>query len=133
MSNSVNDDLPTSAFETPTAVKPACCPWRSAVQTPLLLMAAAGLGFAGQQVWTGRADLDALLTGTAAVSHCCSSASEVTGCSASDELALTPTEGCPLSAAAESGCCLLQALAGLAEEEDVVSALAPENSTTTDL
>lgn len=89
---------------TPTPA-PACCPWRTALQTPLLLIAAAGMGIAGQQVWSHRGDWRAAMSGGS-------------GCSAS-------ADAC---ASAAGGCFSEAASATAIEEEDTVSALAPENS-----
>lgn len=95
--------------------------WRTALQVPLLLIAAGGLGFAGQQMWQNRNDLQGLLSLSS--SHACASSG---GAAAS-------TEGCSTSCAAHTeDCCdaMLRA-AEAAAMEAPVSALTPANMTET--
>lgn len=109
-----------SGAELPTKSQPAsCCRWRSTLQVPFLLFAAAGLGFSGQQLWQNEGDIAALLGG-------------------SNEAACASTSCCSQSAScmtttAPSACCAEAALAlARSAEQDqaadaAVSALSPQN------
>lgn len=98
-------------------VKPAaCCPWRTALQAPLLLFVAGGLAFASQQAWQHRADFQSLLAGGSPA--CAASA----GCAAS-------AAGC-CSMMADTGCGSSHelAVAEASDDGETLSALAPDNS-----
>jgi len=113
MSDHVCSGLDTPAV-TPTA--PACCPWRTALQTPLLLIAAAGMGFAGQQAWSHRGDWQKAFSGMSGSGQCTAAADACptsSGCGSST--GLLTAETCPFSS-------------GTDEDSGVVSALTPENA-----
>ncbi|MDZ4686898.1 MAG: hypothetical protein SH850_17630 [Planctomycetaceae bacterium] len=112
----MSDHIP-SGLDTPavTQTAPACCPWRTALQTPLLLLAAAGVGFAGQQAWSHRGDWQAALSG--ASGQCSGAAAPCPtsgGCGSADDL--QTAESCPFST-------------GAVEDAGAVSAMTPENVT----
>ncbi len=105
---------------------PARKHWRTALQVPLLLAAAAGLGFAGQQMWQSRHDVQGLLGFTPGKNLPCESAVVVMeGCTAS-----CSTGSCSL---AEEGCCAAALLAAeaAAPSDEPVSALSPANQVET--
>lgn len=96
-----------------------CCQWRSMLQVPLLLCAAAGLGFSGQQLWQNEGDIVSLLAGSSSSKAC--SSFGASGC-------------CPsMASVAASGCCsellMCGALMNTASDEpaEAVSALTPDN------
>jgi hypothetical protein len=130
-------EMAPNAPETGGSPAPSCCGWRSLLQTPLLLIVAAGAGFAGQQAWNNRNDLSALLSGSPAAGSGCSAAAMATPCSAMVSAEI-PTGGCcsaSQSASAESGCCAQATLAACCSQaaeaeavaEESLSALAPAN------
>lgn len=100
--------------------------WRTALQVPLLLIAAGGLGFAGQQMWQNRNDMQGLLglsAAQASSSSGCADAAPATDCPS------VHTLGCSSSCASQSeDCCdaMLRA-AEAAALEAPVSALSPAN------
>jgi hypothetical protein len=101
----------------PLCVKTAaCCPWRTALQTPMLLFVAGGLAFASQQAWRHRAEFQLLLAGGAP--GCAASA----GCTA-------PADACG-SMMADTGCGSRHesAVAEASDDGETLSALAPDNS-----
>jgi hypothetical protein len=118
-------DLDAPQSEQPDAPKPACCPWRMALQVPLLLAAAAGLGFAGQQAWQSRTDLQSLWPYSTAclagASSGCTSSGHAEGCSSAASVAAS-------YAAAERNCGSSTNAVAEVEMEDSVSALSPENA-----
>jgi hypothetical protein len=137
--SSENADFSANALENPVAEpvapKAACCGWRKMVQVPLLLFAAGGIGFAGQQMWS-EPDFAALITGQP-VSHaggsCGSSMAAMSTCpSAAMANSQSTQASCSMQAAQYAGgCCASQAAALAAAEaammEDAVSALSPMN------
>lgn len=102
-----------SDFDSPLSTGPKCCPWRTTLQLPLLLAAAAGMGIAGQQVWSHRGDWQATL-------HSFSGGS----CSGSTSACPLSTGGCASAALVADGCASSMEAT---DEPGVVSALAPEN------
>jgi hypothetical protein len=104
--------------ESQDAPQPACCPWRSTLQAPLFLCAAAGLAFAGQHAWQNRTDIRTLWSQSVPALTCFNS----TPCNAGQSLS-----GCALAHAA--GCAEGSAVAE-ADADETVSALAPENAVT---
>src|SRR5262245_20754485 len=113
--------MPTSDAPENVTVRDACCTWRAAIQIPLLLLAAAGLGFAGQPVWHSRNDFQGLLgysAGGTCASH--SSAAAVDGCGAASDLTLA--SGCGAAAHVDA---VVEV-----DVDESVSALAPDNVTT---
>jgi hypothetical protein len=138
MSEQLGSEMETSA--TPTQpVKAACCPWRTAMQTPMLLIAAAGLGFAGQQAWHSGGDLSQMFASPS--QSACSAIAPTTpcahvidpammaglsasggGCCSSKSAAMVTAGGCCSSGSAE-------VLAEATEDDaETVSALVPANS-----
>lgn len=111
----------TSPLEVPPAPK-ACCSWRQGVQVPLLLLAAAGLGFAGQQTLQNVDVVALLATGELRTktelgtygNHCSSRC-------ASQQAAMAGS--CATSILTGSGCCSDHGTT----EEPAVSALEPAN------
>jgi hypothetical protein len=100
------------------ATAAASTSWRTALQVPLLLIGAAGLGFAGQQMWQNRSDMQGLLGLSAA------------NATTASDCASASTEGCtPTCAAHAEDCCdaMLHAAEAAKEMEAPVSALSPAN------
>lgn len=101
-----------------------CCRWRSIVQVPLLLVAAGGLGFAGQQIWQNPGDFQSYLSIPDRDAPCSSHG----GCAS----AAVSTTSCATATEAAGGCCAsLLALGGESDldatAEEPASALHPEN------
>ncbi|HUQ70778.1 MAG TPA: hypothetical protein VM165_14710 [Planctomycetaceae bacterium] len=114
----MSDHVPIG-LDTPAVsqISPACCPWRTALQTPLLLIAAAGMGFAGQQAWSHRGAWQAALGGASGAGQCSGAAAPCPtsgGCGSTAEL--MTAESCPFSTST-------------VEDSGAVSALTPENAT----
>lgn len=110
--------------------------FRTMLQVPLLLVAAAGMGFAGQQMWQNNGDVSKIFHNSQGEFQCpiaalfgCGSNSVTTcagetGCTAAAGEACASAEGCTLG----DDCCaaMLQA-AEAAANEAPVSALTPAN------
>lgn len=114
--------------------------WRTTLQVPLLLAAAAGLGFAGQQMWQSHTTGTKLFHNSAGEFQCpiaalfgCNAKPEVAsspvGCSLAENCSATSAEGC----SAGDDCCakMLQAFEAVVVEEAPVSALTPVNAVET--
>ncbi len=137
------NELVTPTTEPIAAPRAACCRWRSMVQIPLLLFAAGGLGFAGQQMWQNDPAFASLFGGTdyasagscgqtlsaspscahaamaSAGMSCCSQAATALASTSPACCSQAETLGC-----AGRGCCLSEAIA---EAGEAVSALAVSN------
>ncbi|HET6424278.1 MAG TPA: hypothetical protein VFG20_11380 [Planctomycetaceae bacterium] len=96
--------------------------WRAALQVPLLLIAAAGFGFAGQQMWQSRGDVSGLFHASAGHSGGCANAETACASSASEGCAAAGTD-------ASDDCCAAMFAAAEAARaaEAPVSALSPAN------
>lgn len=120
----MSDDLQvTPEADQIDVLKPACCPWRTALQVPLLLCAAAGLGFAGQHAWQNRGDFQSLLPKSSQCSQsyavgCTSGGAHSQGCGAAALAA-----SCAQAAANSCG----SSATVVVEADEAVSALLPEN------
>lgn len=110
--------------------------FRTMLQVPLLLAAAAGIGFAGQQMWQNNGDVSKLFHNSngefqcpiAALFGCGAKASA--SCASATDCPMAAGESCSGAAGCSSGddCCaaMLQA-AEAAASEAPVSALTPAN------
>jgi|GEM_PF-3988372 len=126
----MNEELSTPVDSQPTPTVPTSVSrtrgWRSIVQVPLLLLAAGGLGFAGQQIWQNPTDFQSYLSipqrDVPCSSHlaCASAAMATTSCSTATQT----DDGCGASLLALSDAA---ELAVDATGDVPVSALQPEN------
>ena len=111
----------TEQSDTP---QPACCPWRTALQVPLLLAAAAGLGFAGQQAWHNRTDFQSLwphLTVCALGNPTCNASL------AHMEYSSSAAHSASCATSTASSCASSANAVAEVEADESVSALSPEN------
>jgi hypothetical protein len=138
------NELVTPTTEPAAVPRATCCRWRSMVQVPLLLFAAGGLGFAGQQMWQNDPAFASLfgvtefasagscgsqtLSASPSCAHAAMASSGMSCCSqAAMALASTTTSCCSQAetlGCAGRGCCLSEAIA---EAGDAISALAVSN------
>lgn len=118
---------PATESNSPDVPKPACCPWRTALQVPLLLCAAVGLGFAGQQAWQNRTDFQSLWPNSSAcplssfINSCCPGSAQSESCGAA---ALATS----CASAAEHTCASSADVLAEVDADETVSALTPENA-----
>lgn len=117
------------------ASKPACCSMRSLFQTPMLLVAAASVGFSAQQVWKNP-EVHSLFSGQSA--SVCGMSAGSPCCAHANQQALMATmltgshQDCPLTMAS-TGCCSSAATqSAVTEEERPISALTASESATDD-
>lgn len=118
-------------------------PWRTMLQVPLLLAAAAGIGFAGQQVWQSQTTGTKLFHNSAGEFQCpiaalfgcgaksagcstggCGSTATATACASAMIEAGLSAEGCT---AGDDCCAAMLKAAEAAANEQPVSALTPAN------
>ncbi len=111
--------------------------WRTMVQVPLLLVAAAGLGFAGQQMWQKQASGGSLFHNASGEFQCpiaamfgCGAKASMGSCAA-ESMSTVAVGGCCSSGesctAGEDCCAAMLQAAEAATSEAPVSAMSPAN------